>query len=381
MQFEGIGFSAKLGMKAPVAKFGVTSALTKSKSLHPRPTAARPPTSPTIHPPAVRASIQAIATRVHAMTPSVPVAVIARTIAAKPPTVIAKLAATPPMAVAALVRAAVTQERKATVNLAAKINAISPAISIKSAITHLEAKPIEAKKQLSAAISAAKTPLAQAAIAQVLAPKVIASTIGEKIKQAETAIKAAGQVPVSPALAVAIKAAASHGVKLTPASVKAAANLIAQQPARAALAAGLATKAVLSLAKKAPVIPSCSGATMHEKAKRAVAPIAHACGCRTMPVIHKIRHHMSKKGYPHLTTDSLLASLSDMNDSLEKAALQRLATHEHLQLTGKAAFEHDVLKKLARLSKQLPNCHPTRTRAHLKILGKVHRHAAGGPKC
>ena len=174
----------------------------------------------------------------------------------------------------------------------------------------------------------------------------------------------------APAVAVALRAAQSLGAPtITPAALMAAKGVVA---ARTGLAAGLMSKAVTALAKKAPILPA--NIPLHiitAKAAQAVAPVAHACKCQAKHVVKKLDNNLTCKGYPANTASSLLASVHDMNTALEKAALQRLATYEHNKLTSKARFEHEVLEKLASLAGKLAPCHPARTRAHLTILRKT----------
>ena len=141
--------------------------------------------------------------------------------------------------------------------------------------------------------------------------------------------------------------------------------------ARTSVAAKIGLAGALKLAAKAPPIKPQSPAITAAKAKAAIEPIATACQCHPAPVIKKIDVHLAKRGYPTGSAKNLLARIFDMKTSLEKAAIQRLATHEHKTLAAKQSFETQVLKRLSELSQCLSACHPTRTRANLEILKRV----------
>lgn len=141
--------------------------------------------------------------------------------------------------------------------------------------------------------------------------------------------------------------------------------------ARVDLAAKLGLGGVLKLAQKAPILPKQPAAQLTQKAIKAAKPIAQACGCKPEPVVRKIDAHMACAGYPTGSAKHILASIHDMNKALEKAAIQRLATHEHKELSAQQSFEQKVLHKLSKIARCLPECHPTRTRAHLKILRRM----------
>ena len=138
---------------------------------------------------------------------------------------------------------------------------------------------------------------------------------------------------------------------------------------RVKTAAKIAAPAVLTMAKKAP--KSLPPKQAKRKAIAVVAPIAKACQCQAKPVVRQLNAKLACHGYPANAATNVLASMYDMQNSLEKAALQRLATHEHQTLTRKHAFEHKVLAQLAKLSAALPLCHPTKTRANLIILRRA----------
>lgn len=146
---------------------------------------------------------------------------------------------------------------------------------------------------------------------------------------------------------------------------------VLQPKGRIAAASGIMEKAIQTVAKKGVEIPKKPAAEVKAKAAAAVRPIAKACKCQTQPVITDLERKLSKCGYPVGAATALLAGLHDMNVTLEKAALQRLATHEHKTITAQHAFEHEVLNKLSDIAKQLPRCHPVRTRAHLAILRRA----------
>lgn len=147
--------------------------------------------------------------------------------------------------------------------------------------------------------------------------------------------------------------------------------------ARKNIAANLAVKAITNLATKpAPIAAAVKAALkptafITAKAVEAITPIAHACGCQPKPVLYQVKKKMACKGYPPDSVDGMLSTLHDMNASLEKAAIQRLATYEHKKLVTKRDFEHQVLSQLQRIACKLPKCHPVRTKAHLAILRKV----------
>lgn len=136
-------------------------------------------------------------------------------------------------------------------------------------------------------------------------------------------------------------------------------------------ATALGTRIVKKVAKKPPPFFSRLPGVAARKAVAAIKPIAHACKCSPPPVIRAIDAQMACQGYPPGSAKNLLAAIHDMNTALEKAAIQRLATHEHNTLSAQQQFEKRVLEKLSTLSRALPQNHPTRTRAHLKILKRA----------
>ncbi len=124
------------------------------------------------------------------------------------------------------------------------------------------------------------------------------------------------------------------------------------------------------LASKARQTPIHTVATA-KKAIEAVKPIAEACNCKAAPVIKAVDAKLVADGFPSGTAKTLLSQLHDMNESLEKAATQRLVTHEHDVLTAKHDFEHSVLARLAQIAQCLPKCHPARTATFLSIFKKA----------
>jgi hypothetical protein len=174
--------------------------------------------------------------------------------------------------------------------------------------------------------------------------------------------------PMTLAIRAAEKAKGKLNATVTPVVAKRALQRLQEQPKRVAIAAAIATKAVTSLAKKTPTLPTLHPVLAAAKAVQAVAPIAHACRCQAAPVVDRVRKTMLKQGYPNHTTDTLLAGLNDMNTALERAAAQRMATYEHNKLTHEQNFERDVLARLSKLAQCLPKCHPVRTRANLAVL-------------
>lgn len=170
----------------------------------------------------------------------------------------------------------------------------------------------------------------------------------------------------APSLTVS-KPAISRQIAVSPKVVAAA---MQATRARTKLATNITGKAISRLARKAPLLPVQSSRQIEKKALEAVGPIARACKCTPAPVIQNLNRQLTKKGYPAKTATSLLAGIHDMNESLEKAAVQRIATHEHKAINNEQAFRCKVLRKLTQLAKCLPECHPARTRAHLTILRK-----------
>jgi hypothetical protein len=123
-------------------------------------------------------------------------------------------------------------------------------------------------------------------------------------------------------------------------------------------ATNLAIKAITPLAAK----PRHSH-NHHNRAKRAlsaVAPIADAYGTPAAAVIRSVDARLIPLGYPPGTAATLFAALSDLNDSLEAAAKDKIASLP--------TAEASVLRQLANVAQKLPRCHPTRTRAHLNIV-------------
>lgn len=137
------------------------------------------------------------------------------------------------------------------------------------------------------------------------------------------------------------------------------------------LATKIMTKAAKTVARKAPALPRTPMAILRAKAHEAVKPVAQACKCPHAPVLTGVESALNKCGYPAGAATALLAGVHDMTTRIEHAAKQRLATAEHQTLSAQQTFEHEVLTKLDELSKKLPRCHPTRTRAQLSILRGV----------
>lgn len=75
---------------------------------------------------------------------------------------------------------------------------------------------------------------------------------------------------------------------------------------------------------------------------------------------------LQSRGYMPGAAIQVMAALKNANALLEKAALQRTATAEHLRLKGRNKFRRQVLNRLAKLAECLPKGHPTRTRAKCK---------------
>lgn len=220
------------------------------------------------------------------------------------------------------------------------------------------------KAQSAAKAATAALPAKAAASIPAIAAKIASPAFNVATPQVQAQVKT--MLAQSPVMKQAV---AAH--LAMPTAIKASTAV------REAVAANLAVKAMTSLANKsAPIKAAVKAAikpTPHiaAKAVEAITPIAHACGCQAKPVLRKVKAKMACKGYPPDSVDGLLSTLHDMNTSLEKAAIQRLATYEHKQLTSKRDFEHQVLSQLQRIACKLPKCHPVRTKAHLAILRKA----------
>lgn len=195
------------------------------------------------------------------------------------------------------------------------------------------------KASLSARLKAKAVARAKAALPKTAKPA--AKTAAKPSATAKATIKAKEAISTLPVKA-RVKLAAAPFIKT--------ANILAKRPKLSIPTGGLL------------------GPSKAQKAIQAVAPIAAQCSCKPAPVVRRLNARLCAKGYPANTGTNILAHLHDMNKKLEKAALQRLATTEHARLRDKATFERLVLERLAAIAKCLPDCHPTKTKAFIRIL-------------
>lgn len=240
-----------------------------------------------------------------------------------------------------------------------------PAVVVKKPTGGFTSPVVKAVTSAQKAVSVAKQVAAKSPSGALSAP---ARQAAEAAQKAVTAARAAvkGNIQTIPRLPALAGKAAISGAALS-AINKPSVPMGVKEVA----ASKIALKAITSLKKKTPKHPPSHDVA--EKAEKAIAPIAHACGCggSTKNVRIIIHREMAKGGMPPHSADSLLAMLHDMNKQLETAATQRLATFEHQAIVSKRDFEHEVLERLSALSKKLPECHPVRTRAQLAIYRKA----------
>ena len=240
-----------------------------------------------------------------------------------------------------------------------------PAIPAKKPLGVFATPAAQAVASAQKAMSVAKKTAAQSPTGAFSAPAKQAALAAQKaVTAARAAVK--GNIKTIPKIPTIAGKAAISGAALS-AINKPSVPMAVKEVA----ASKIALKAITSLKKKAP--PHAPSHDVAEKAEKAIAPIAHACGCggSTKNVRIIIHREMAKGGMPPHSADSLLATLHDMNKQLEMAATQRLATFEHNAIVSKRDFEHEVLERLSALSKKLPECHPVRTRAQLAIYRKA----------
>jgi len=366
---------------------------------------AKPAVKVTAKPPAVH-----ITAKVNSKPPVTP------SVTAKLAAPLAKVAITPAVAVKAGTKLAASGHTAANVSAVLHAGATTPAehkavtVAMPKIAEAMKAAIKEAPKVL---VSAPKVAATLATPSQILAakaalsvPKLPALSITGIAKLAAPLAK----VTVSPAVAelvgtkmamqghtaANVAAVLSAGAK-TPAevhAVKVALPNIAANVKEAALAtsarvaalakipvatkinaaANVLAKAATNLAVKGKAPKPQHHETTKRKAHAVCAPVAKACGCQAKHhphILRKARVKMAVAGYPAGTLDGMLANLHDMQDSLEKAALQRLATYEHNSLVSKHDFETAVLRKLANLACKLPKCSPTRVKAMGRIMGAL----------
>jgi len=233
-------------------------------------------------------------------------------------------------------------------------------------------------------------PLTAAAVAKLAAPlakvtvtPAVAELVGTKLAMQGhpaahvRAVLAAGIS--TPAEAKAVKLAMpSIAANVKEAALMSAARVaaIAKVPTKKRIdaAAHVLAKAATTLAAKGATPKPEHPEATKRKACAVAAPVAHACGCQVKHhphILRKARVKLASAGYPSGTLDGMLANLHDMQDSLEKASLQRLATYEHNSIVSRRGFETEVLRRLANLACKLPKCSPTRVKAFSKIRGAL----------